>query len=86
MHYYTDVLKKYAVFSGRARRREYWMFALFNAIISLVLFFIAYIVGNAGTVLLGLYGLAVFAPGLAVSWRRLHDTDRSGWWFLIDLK
>ena len=84
MHYYTDVLKKYAVFSGRARRQEFWMYHLFNALISLVLFAIALVVGNAGTILLGLYGLAVLVPGLAVTWRRLHDTDRSGWWFLID--
>lgn len=83
MHYYMDVLKKYAVFSGRARRQEYWMFALFNAIISLVLFLIALVAGNAGTVFLGLYGLAVLIPTLAVTWRRLHDTDRDGWSWLV---
>ena len=85
MRYYMDVLKKYAVFSGRARRKEFWMFYLFNALISLVLLLIALVAGNAGTALSGLYGLAVLVPGLAVTWRRLHDTDRSGWWLLIDL-
>ena len=78
MHWYLDVLKKYAVFSGRARRTEYWMFFLFNVIISLVLGFLAAILSN-------LYALAVLIPGLAVSVRRLHDTNRSGWWLLISL-
>ena len=82
-HYYTDVLKKYAVFGGRTRRQEYWMFALFNAPIVLVLWLISLVAGNAGTVLLGLYGLAVLIPSLAVTWRRFHDTNRSGWSWLV---
>lgn len=87
MHWYLDVLKKYAVFSGRARRQEYWMFVLFNAIIVGVLEIIAVAAGRAGIaifVLLWLYALAVFVPSLAVIWRRLHDTGRSGVWILID--
>lgn len=88
MNWYLEVWKKYAEFSGRARRKEYWYFALFNFIISVLL---AFIDGMTGTfsaevglgLLGGLYLLAVLIPGIAVSVRRLHDTERSGWWFLI---
>ncbi|MFF9360870.1 MULTISPECIES: DUF805 domain-containing protein [Streptomyces] len=83
MHWYVDVLKKYAVFSGRARRQEYWMFFLFNLIITIVL---AIVDAALDTQVLQLvYGLAVLIPGLAVAVRRLHDTGRSGWWILISL-
>jgi len=70
------------VFSGRARRKEYWFFSLFNMIIGIVLGFVEVLVGGPGIVGM-LYGLAVLIPALAVSVRRLHDTDRSGWWLLI---
>lgn len=87
MGWYLEVLKKYAQFSGRARRKEYWMFTLFNVIISIVLGFIDSVVfktssGSTGILSL-LYMVAIFLPGLAVAIRRLHDTGRSGWWFLI---
>lgn len=85
MHYYLEVLRKYAVFSGRARRKEYWMFVLFNLIIGLVLSLIAGIIGIAAKILAVLYVLAVFIPIIAVTVRRLHDTNRSGWWYLINL-
>ena len=90
MNWYLEVLKKYAVFGGRARRREYWSFALFNVLISIVLAIIDYVTGTfrpaGGMGLLGtLYGLAVLIPSIAVSVRRLHDTDRSGWCLLIGL-
>ena len=84
MNWYLEVLKKYAVFSGRARRKEYWMFLLFNIIIGLVLGVLEGLAGGPG-VLGSIYGLAVLIPGIAVSARRLHDTDRSGWWLLIGL-
>jgi len=84
MSWYLTVLKKYAVFSGRARRKEYWMFFLFNIIIASVLGFIEGLAGGPG-VLGSLYGFAVLIPGVAVSVRRLHDTNRSGWWLLIGL-
>ena len=84
MEWYVGVLKKYAVFSGRARRKEYWMFALFNSIIILVLAFIDQILGSYGVVGI-IYFLAVFVPSLAVTVRRLHDISRSGWWLLIGL-
>jgi len=84
MNWYLEVLKKYAVFNGRARRTEYWMFFLFNSIITIALGFIEGIAGSPG-VLGMLYSLAVLVPGIAVGVRRLHDTNRSGWWLLISL-
>ena len=83
MNYYIECWKKYVEFSGRARRKEYWMFILFNLIASIVA---GVIDGVLGTMTIGyLYSLAVLLPSLAVSARRLHDTDRSGWWLLIGL-
>ena len=86
MNWYLEVLKKYAVFSGRARRKEYWMFVLFSCIIAFVLG----VVGGIFTADIGIlfalvlpYWLAVLLPSLAVGVRRLHDTGRSGWWSLI---
>ena len=83
MNGYTGVLKQYAVFSGRARRKEYWMFTLINFIVIVVLAVLEALLGIFGPNLI--YGLAVFVPSLAVAIRRLHDTDRSGWWMLIGL-
>ena len=83
MSWYLLVLKKYAVFSGRARRKEYWYFVLFNFIIGIVLSLIDIFWGFP--VLYWLYSLAVLLPYLGVSIRRLHDTGRSGWWLLIGL-
>ncbi|ESP94786.1 DUF805 domain-containing protein [Pseudoalteromonas luteoviolacea] len=83
MEWYISVLKNYVVFNGRARRKEYWMFVLFNLIFSVV---IAVLDGVLGTSFLSLiYALAVLVPSVAVSIRRLHDTGRSGWWVLISL-
>ncbi|MEU5418143.1 DUF805 domain-containing protein [Streptomyces sp. NPDC001407] len=84
MHWYVDVLKKYAVFTGRAGRAEFWMFTLFSVLISLALAVIDTALGTKP--LLGvLYSLAVLLPSLAVGVRRLHDTNRTGWWILIAL-
>jgi uncharacterized membrane protein YhaH (DUF805 family) len=82
MNWYLAVLKKYAVFGGRARRMEYWMFFLFNFIISFAIGFLESIIGSP-MILSTIYSLAVFVPGLAVTVRRLHDTGKSGWWILI---
>ncbi|MGW3054884.1 DUF805 domain-containing protein [Streptomyces goshikiensis] len=84
MHYYTDVLKKYATFSGRARRQEFWMFFLCNLAVAIVIAIIDAVVG-ANSIISILYSLATLLPTLALSVRRLHDTDRSGWWLLIEL-
>ncbi len=82
--WYLDGWKQYAVFSGRARRRAYWMFFLGNVVVGMVLGFIEGFAGGPGLAG-GLYSLAVIIPSLAVSVRRLHDTDRSGWWLFLGL-
>jgi uncharacterized membrane protein YhaH (DUF805 family) len=89
MNWYLEALKKYAVFNGRARRKEYWYFVLFNFLADIVLTFIDRAAGlnnESGFGLFsGIYTLAILVPGIAVSVRRLHDTGRSGWWLLIGL-
>ncbi|MDH6112409.1 uncharacterized membrane protein YhaH (DUF805 family) [Kitasatospora sp. MAP12-15] len=82
MDWYLAVLKNYAGFSGRARRKEYWMFTLFNTIAMVVAEIIDAVLGTTG-IITGIYVLAVLLPMLAVAVRRLHDTGRSGWWLLI---
>lgn len=85
MHWYLDVLKKYAVFSGRARRKEYWMYTLFNVLILAALLAIGFAaLGENGVWLYLVYLLAVIVPTLAVTVRRLHDTGKSGWWYFIN--
>jgi uncharacterized membrane protein YhaH (DUF805 family) len=90
MNWYFKVLRNYAVFSGRARRKEYWYFFLFNLIIIMILtsidhgtwlFSQTYRMG----LLSSIYSLVVFIPSLAVLVRRLHDTGRSAWWLLLAL-
>ncbi|GGZ63369.1 DUF805 domain-containing protein [Streptomyces subrutilus] len=84
MHHYTDVLKKYVDFSGRARRQEYWMFVLFNLGIVIVLSILDAVLSTS-PLLVGLYVLGTFLPTLAVVVRRLHDLGKSGWWYFIAL-
>jgi uncharacterized membrane protein YhaH (DUF805 family) len=84
MEWYLGVLKKYAVFDGRARRKEYWMFFLFNIIASVVLAIIDAVLGTVA-VFSGIYLLGVIVPAIAVTIRRLHDTGKSGWWIFIGL-
>jgi uncharacterized membrane protein YhaH (DUF805 family) len=96
-------LRRYAEFSGRSRRKEYWMFFLFVLIVSIVLGWLDSALGLGGSsssslatgekmggafaynagVLGTIFSLATLIPGIAVAVRRLHDTDRSGWWLLI---
>lgn len=89
MNYFIDCLtKKYACFSGRARRQEYWLFVLFNFIAAFVVGFIGGVLAGATGVgafsyLGSIYSLAVLIPGFAVLFRRLHDIGKSGWWWLI---
>jgi len=82
MNWYLTVLKRYALFNGRARRKEYWMFFLINALISITLSFIeGMLIGTGFTSII--YGLLVLIPSLAVAVRRLHDINRTGWWMFI---
>jgi uncharacterized membrane protein YhaH (DUF805 family) len=88
MDWYFSVLKNYAVFEGRARRKEYWYFLLCNSIITALLLCIdvlfSGVTQDIGTGLLtGFYNILMFIPALAVAVRRLHDTNRSGWWLLL---
>ena len=92
MNWYITVLKKYAVFEGRAKKKEYWMFVLFNIIFSVLagLLDIALSTpgqnnGNDFNLVSSLYSLAILLPTLAVTVRRLHDVGKSGWWILIPL-
>lgn len=90
MDWYLKVLKQYADFNGRARRKEYWMFFLFNMIFAIVAMLLDNLLGFAiegvgyGP-LYGLYVLAMLIPGLAVGVRRLHDVGKSGWMMFIGL-
>ena len=90
MKWFLEALtKKYATFEGRARRKEYWTYVLFYFLAIFVLAIVDQVTGTldeeAGIGLLsGLFVLATFIPTTAVTVRRLHDTDRSGWWVLIN--
>jgi uncharacterized membrane protein YhaH (DUF805 family) len=83
MNWYIKCLKQYVDFSGRAQRMEFWMFVLIHFIILIVLAVVDSMI--TGGLLYGLYALGVLLPYLAVGVRRLHDTNRSGWWWLIGL-
>lgn len=90
MEWYIKVLKQYSDFSGRAGRKEYWMFILFNIIFTIAAVIIDNILGITFAelgygVFYILYTLAVILPALAVSIRRLHDVGKSGWMILINL-
>lgn len=89
-------LKKYADFTGRARRKEYWLFYLFYFIVYAVLMVLSGAAGAAGGnggamgaglggIVLMIFALGMLVPSLAVSFRRIHDTNRSAWWLLLGL-
>jgi uncharacterized membrane protein YhaH (DUF805 family) len=87
MSWYIKCLKNYVGFSGRARRKEFWMFFLFNFIFSIAAAIIDQIIFRDSNLRLfsSLYSLAVLLPSLAVDVRRLHDTNRSGFWVFLAL-
>ena len=91
MQDYLSVLRKYGRFSGRSRRREFWMFTLVTLVTAFalglldVLLFRDAVFSDGTGVLFNLYWLATLIPGLALTVRRLHDTGRSGWYLLFSL-
>ena len=89
LNYMLMPYRKYAQFQGRSRRAEYWWFTLFVFIVSFILAFVDIAIrgGEPGGfgILGGIFSLATLVPSLAVGVRRLHDTDRTGWWILIGL-
>ena len=97
MDSYKASLSKYADFSGRARRKEFWTFTLINLVIIVVLLILAQMLGAGNAthsaspgaivlfIVLGLFDLAILIPSLAITVRRLHDSGRSGWWWFIQL-
>ncbi len=89
MEWYVKVLKNYAEFTGRASRQEYWMFFLFNILISIGLNILGGVLSRIlktdQTILSNIYSLAVLVPGVAVAIRRMHDTGRNGWWCIVPI-
>jgi uncharacterized membrane protein YhaH (DUF805 family) len=92
MNWWLTCMKKYVDFSGRARRKEYWMFYLFNMIFAIAAVILYTILGIASEdlafgvrVLYGLFAFATLLPTLSATVRRLHDVGKSGWWVLISL-
>ncbi|MDO0912719.1 DUF805 domain-containing protein [Streptomyces sp. DT2A-34] len=83
MSWFIEALKKYAVFSGRARRKEYWMYMLFNSILYIVFAGVGFAIDFPA--LAGIFAVATLLPSLGVTIRRLHDTGRTGWWILISV-
>lgn len=87
MHHYVNAMRQYAVFSGRATRSQYWLFSLVLFGMLIIALMIDQVFGDTTTdepagVISGLVYLAHLVPSIAVGVRRLHDTDRSGWWLL----
>lgn len=88
MNHYSICLSKFADFSGRARRREYWTFALVNCLIATLLLILGLAFGEdspASNIMVTIFYLIMLVPNLSVSVRRLHDIDKSGWYMFLSL-
>ncbi|QXP53529.1 DUF805 domain-containing protein [Cellulophaga sp. HaHa_2_95] len=89
MKWYLDALKKYAQFDGRSRRQEYWMFRLFSVLFMFASLFIdgiiSYLADFPLFLVTTLYCLAIIIPSIAITIRRLHDTNNSGWMIFVAL-
>lgn len=83
----STCFSKYATFQGRAMRSEFWYFVLFAVLVSVVLLVLGSIIGDPTIpmILLGVFSLGIILPTIAVAVRRLHDQDKSGWWYFIQL-
>ncbi len=84
MQWYLGVWRNYVGFDGRASRIEYWMFTLFNVIAVAILMLLGVLL-RINSALVMVYDVAIILPSLAVQFRRLHDTGRSGWWMFMAL-
>lgn len=84
MSWFLKCLRNYLTFSGRARRKEYWMFTLFGTIFGIVFAIIDGVL-DSYPLFSFFFGLAILLPSIAVAVRRLHDTGKSGAWYLISL-
>lgn len=86
VEYFKLALSKYAQFTGRSRRSEYWYFVLGNIVLSVIATMLGLVLGETiGSMLSGIISIGLLIPGIAVGVRRLHDTGRSGWWLLVGL-
>ena len=85
---YKKFLKNYANFSGRSTRADYWWVVLANALIGFIIGFVCGIIGldqRVSMIISGIYSLAVLVPGIAIVVRRLHDINKSGWYYFMVL-
>ena len=82
---YVSAIKKYAAFAGKATRKEYWMFVLYNLLVSFAIGFVEGVVDSTDQFVSVIYALAVFIPSISVGVRRMHDTNRSGWWLFLPI-
>ena len=86
LFYFTKCLKNYTNFTGRARRKEFWMFVAVNCAVSIILSILGGIISSwIGSIISMIYGLAIVVPAIAVGVRRLHDIGKSGWLYLLGL-
>lgn len=93
MKYYIEAFKNCGVFKGRSSRKEYWMFVLFQVVITIIFYMALYVLLSANNeglsdtiaMIFGIYCLISILPSISISVRRLHDVDKSGWWFLFGI-
>ena len=89
MNWYTKVVKNFLVFEGRASRQEYWMFVLFNIIISIGIAILGTMLSKVTntnqTILSNIYSIVMILPNISVAIRRMHDTGHSGWWSIVPI-
>ena len=87
MEYFLDAMRKYAEFTGRATRQQYWMFVLIYIVIYIALAVVDAVLQSilGFGFLVAIFSLVLLVPSISACARRLHDTGRTGWWQLIGL-